>query len=238
MERLQKVIAQSGIASRRAAELLISEGKVRVNGKVVHELGTSVDRDVDVVLVNNRPLPKPSTVTYALHKPRGVVSSTKRQAKEQLVIELVPPYPKVYPVGRLDRESEGLILLSNDGALTQRVTHPGKEQEKEYRVTCRWEKDTPVHPPEWIAHQLTHGVKLGDGVAKAESVQAKILPDGDILLIVTVHEGRHHLIRRMCARIGLDVRRLQRLRIGRIELGRLRPGQFRLLTPEEVTRLQ
>jgi 23S rRNA pseudouridine2605 synthase len=235
MERLQKLIAASGICSRRAAEELILQGKVRVNGAVVRELGTKAG-EADVILVNNKPLPKPQTVTYLLNKPRGVVCSMARQADTQIITDLVPPYPPVFPIGRLDKESEGLILLTNDGELANTLTHPKFEHAKEYWVTCRPEVGfTPDY--DLIKTRLLKGVKLGDGDAKADSIN--IRTEGKkVILSITVHEGRHHLIRRMCATQRLDVDRLKRVKIGTLELASLKTGAWRVLTEKEISRLR
>ena len=235
-ERLQKLIAHAGLASRREAETLIQQGLVKVNGKVVTELGSSADINTDVILVRNRPMPKPQLVTYALNKPKGIVSSTTAQAKEKLVTDMVPSYPRVYPVGRLDKESEGLILLTNDGDLALRLTHPSFAHEKQYRVVARFEKEREK-PLEWLENQIKKGVKLGDGKAIADSVAIKVLPTGDLDLDLVVHEGRLHLVRRMCAVLGLDVRRLTRVRIGTITLNRLHSGDHRVLSAQEISQL-
>jgi 23S rRNA pseudouridine2605 synthase len=236
-DRLQKLIAHAGLASRREAETLITNGKVRVNGVIVRELGTQADPEVDVILVHNKPLPKPTTVVYLLHKQRGFVCSRKQQADEKLVTELVPPYPRVYPVGRLDKESEGLILLTNDGDLTQKLTHPKHEVPKNYTVTCTWQKNETVRTIAWIEQHLKTGVKLGDGKAKADSIRVKELPNGTLVLQLTIHEGRHHLVRRMCGSIGLEVERLQRTSIGPLTMNRLSPGDYRVLTNKELSQL-
>jgi len=232
-ERLQKLIAAAGLASRREAEAWITAGRVRVNGRVVTDLGSKADLATDTVLVNNRPLPKPQSVTYMVNKPKGVVCSRIRQKGEQIITDLVPAFPRVYPVGRLDKDSEGLILLTNDGDLTQRSTHPSFAHTKEYLLHVRWEKNVIPKPLDWIKEQLLKGVRLGDGPAKADKVGIRSGQEGDITLEITVHEGRHHLLRRMCARLGLEVRFLRRTKFGTLSLGTLKPGRYRLLTPEE-----
>ena len=232
-ERLQKLIAAAGLASRREAELWITAGKVRVNGKIISDLGSKADLSTDTVLVNNKPLPKPQSVTYMVNKPKGVVCSRIRQKGETIITDLVPAFPRVYPVGRLDKESEGLILLTNDGDLTLRSTHPSFNHNKDYYLHVRWEKKVIEKPLEWVRDQLLKGVKLGDGKAKADKVSIKPGKGEDITLEMSVHEGRHHLLRRMCARLGLEVRFLRRTKFGTLSLGALKPGRFRLLTPEE-----
>jgi 23S rRNA pseudouridine2605 synthase len=238
MDRLNKVIAHAGIASRRKAEELILEGKVTVNGKVVRELATQVDPMVDKVAVMGTVIPSIRRVVYALNKPKGVITSTSRQNKEQIITDFVPPIPKVYPVGRLDKDSQGLILLTNDGDLSQRLTHPSYEHNKEYRVGCTWEKDAKRLDHEKIKKGLLKGVKLGDGDAKADKVDIHEAPNEGLTIYITVHEGRTHLIRRMCAVLGLEVRSLQRLKFATISLGNLKPGQYRQLTNSEQTNLR
>lgn len=232
-ERLQKIIAAAGIASRREAEGLIIQGKVRLNGRVVTDLGTKANPLTDTILVNNRPLPKPQTVVYAVNKPRGVVCSRVKQAAEPLITDLVPPYPRVYPVGRLDKESEGLILLTNDGELTLKLTHPSYGHAKEYYVRAAFEKGAEVRTPEWIEHQLCKGIKLGDGKAQADRAKVKLGKQDDLTLDIVVHEGRTHLVRRMCASLGLKVLSLRRTKFGTLSLEHLKPGAYRLLTSQE-----
>lgn len=235
MERLQKVIAASGIASRRQAEVLIQEGRVRVNKKVVREMGVTVDPAVDSIEVNNRPLPKPEQVVYALHKPKGHVTSRLQQGSHKIITELVPPWPPVYPVGRLDKESEGLILLTNKGDLAHQLTHPSFEHAKEYRVRCGFKKsDIDLAN---AVEKLRKGVKLSDGRAVADQVRVVRQDEEGCELVIVVHEGRHHLVRRMCASVGLSVRRLFRTKIATISVDKLRPGQYRLLTAAEVSKL-
>ena len=234
MERLQKVIAASGICSRRAAEDLILKGAVRVNNTIIRELGTKVGPE-DAILINGKPLPKVQTVTYALYKPRGVVCSAVKQGDAQIVTDLVPAYPPVFSIGRLDKESEGLILLTNDGALANKLTHPSYEHSKEYWVVCRPELGVTADLAK-IKANFEKGVKLGDGKAIAENVQVK--KDGaDIIISLLVKEGRHHLIRRMCATQRLDVRRLKRTKFATLSLDTLKPGAHRTLTSAEIQHL-
>ena len=231
-ERLNKVIAASGLASRRGADELIRSGVVVVNGHKITELSTKVD-PTSKITVSGKLLPHVASVTYALYKPVGYVTSTARQDAEKIVTDLVPSQPRVMPVGRLDKDSEGLLLLTNDGALANRLSHPSFGHGKEYRVLCNPEKDSKL-TIELIAHRLQKGVKLGDGKAVADKTDVKLLPDGKFLLYLTVHEGRTHLIRRMCATLGLDVVSLRRTSIAGFTLGNLKPGRFRQLSNEEI----
>lgn len=235
-ERLQKIIANSGICSRRAAEELLLKGKVSVNGTYIHELGIKADAHVDKIVVDGRILPKPQSLTYLLYKPKGVVSSTKKQKNEKIVTELVPKSPTVYPVGRLDKDSEGLLLLTNNGELANTLSHPSHGHTKTYFVKTRWQDKTKTYTSEEIVKKLLKGVKLGDGLAKADKVEIEA-KEGGFELIITVREGRNHLIRRMCATVGLDVLLLRRIRLAHLVLGSLKSGQYRLLSNHEVTTL-
>lgn len=234
MERLQKVIAASGVCSRREAEKRISEGRVTVDGALVTQLGSSVDPTHAIILLDGKPLPAPAKVVYLLNKPRGVVCSRVAQSKEHIVTELVPDNPTVYSVGRLDKESEGALLLTNDGALTHSLTHPSFSQEKTYLVTV--ESAAPIEAAT-LCLRLEKGVKLGDGKAFADRAQITLFNPTSGRLTLTVHEGRHHLIRRMCATVDLKVRRLIRIRIHTLSLGNLKPGEYRRLTSQEIKKL-
>ena len=233
-ERIQKVIAASGVASRRESEELIRQGRVSVNGRLA-EIGQRVE-ETDRITVNGKVIEAAATVAYLLNKPVGVVCSTKRQAKEKLVIDLVPSHPTVVPVGRLDRESGGLIILTNDGDLAQKLTHPSFMHKKKYRIGATWKKDAKSHDGAWIRKELLGGVKLGDGKAKADAVV--IIAEGDrVTMEVTVHEGRHHLLRRMCAVLGLAVVSLIRVELSSLALDKLPIGGYRVLTKRERTAL-
>jgi len=236
MERLNKVIAQAGLTSRRGADALITEGRISINGAIVRQLGSVVDPVNDIIKVDGVALPvKKITVTYAFYKPRGVVTSTKRQKKEKIVTDFLPSEPPLYPIGRLDRESEGLLLLTNDGDLANTLTHPSFEHEKEYLVTCRPDSSESQLSAEKVAKTLLKGVKLGDGPAKADRVTAT-QEGSELILRITVHEGRTHLIRRMCACVNLSVVRLVRIRIGSFS-PQLKPGAYRKLTIQDLSLL-
>jgi len=236
MERLNKLIAQAGIASRRGADDLISAGRVGVNGSIVRKLGVTVNPATDEVTVDGKALPRAAaSLTYAFYKPRGIVTSTKRQAKEKIVTDFLPNKPTVYPVGRLDKDSEGLLLMTNDGELANRLTHPSFEHEKEYLVICRPDTSKPQLSPRQIAKTLLKGVKLGDGLAKADQIEVSS-EAAYMKLRIVVHEGRMHLIRRMCAQVGLHVIKLERLRIGHLTL-HLKPGTYQLLMEAQLSLL-
>ncbi|HWO69889.1 MAG TPA: pseudouridine synthase [Actinomycetota bacterium] len=230
-ERLQKVLARAGFGSRRACEELIARGRVTVNGRVAR-LGDRVDPSRDVVEVDgSRVNLDPNVRYFALHKPAGVVTTLRDPRGRPDLRGLLPPGPRVYPVGRLDRDSEGLLLLTNDGELANRVMHPRYGVEKEYLVEVEGE------PTERTARALERGVELEDGVARAVSARVVGRRPGRGALRVVMVEGRKREVRRMLEALGFPVRRLVRLRVGPVRLGRLRPGQVRPLTPGEVRAL-
>lgn len=231
MERVQKTIANSGYCSRRKAEELIAQGKVKVNGAVLFEVGKVIDPELDRVEVENHLIKiNNSKVIYILNKPKGVVCSTKKQAKEVIITDLVPSSPVVYPVGRLDKESEGLIFLTNDGEFTNFLLHPKNIKYKKYYVVAK--RDSEI-TKEKIEKELLKGVKLGDGVAKADSVEIIAENSSELTIIIKVHEGRNHLIRRMLAVLDLKVKLLRRIEIAGLKLSKLPPGKYRTLTSSE-----
>lgn len=225
-QRLQKLIARAGLASRRKAEELILAGRVTVNGRVA-ALG-DVATEEDDVRVDGRPLRTPARhVTYLLNKPRGYVTTASDERGRPTVMDLVPDVPGLHPVGRLDLDSEGLLLLTTDGDLTLRLTHPRYAHEKEYRV---W--TDPPHVPDHALARLCRGVALSDGPAVA--VRAERAEGG---AVVVLREGRKRQVRRMFAAVGHEVVRLVRTRVASLELGDLPPGGFRELTAEEAAAL-
>ena len=232
VERLQRALARAGHGSRRAAEGLIVAGKVKVNGKVA-TIGDKVDPTVDVVeLQGVRVNLDPSVMYYALHKPAGVVTTMHDPQGRPDMRGLVPSDgPRVVPVGRLDRQTEGLLLLTNDGELAERLTHPRYGVEKEYLA------EVEGRPTSAQLAALRAGVELDDGFARpatARIVDARA-DRGQLRLVMT--EGRKREVRRLLAAVGLPVRRLVRLRVGPVTLGRLRPGELRQLEPHEVVAL-
>ena len=224
-ERLQKVLAALGWGSRRLCEELIADGRVTVNGEVA-ELGRRVDTLVDVVAVDGVPIGvRPDLVYYLLNKPRGVISTAHDPQGRPTVVDLVPQSPRVFPVGRLDGETEGLLLLTNDGELTHFLTHPSKGVEKEYLVLLRGNPRLN----ESQLKRLRQGVELDDGV----TAPAKVSQRSDMTLSMTIHEGRNRQVRRMIEAIGHDVERLVRTRIGPLVDTRLKPGAWRELSLAE-----
>lgn len=232
-ERLQKVLARAGVASRREAERLILGGHVAVDGQIVRTLGTQVDPARQQITVDGRPIaPAEHTVYWLLHKPRGYVSTTRDPQGRPTVLDLVPRGVRLYPVGRLDVDSEGLLLLTNDGALTHALTHPSSGVVKEYHVLV----DRRVEPA--LLERLRRGVVLDDGsTARAEVDLLRRAPQGHWLRFV-LREGRKRQIRRMCAALGLAVARLRRVRLDGITLGSLAPGRYRPLDADEIARLR
>ena len=227
-ERLQKVLAAVGFGSRRACEELIADGRVTVNGEVAR-LGQRVELRSAQVEVDGVPVSvRPGLVYYLINKPRGVVVTASDPQGRPTVLDLVPPEPRVFPVGRLDADTEGLLILTNDGDLAYRLAHPSFGVEKEYLAEV---EGTPT-PGE--LRRLRAGIRLDDGMtapAKASLVQ-------DRAIRLTIHEGRNRQVRRMCAAIGHPVTRLVRIRIGPLADRRLKPGEWRVLDIEEVRALE
>jgi 23S rRNA pseudouridine2605 synthase len=227
-DRLQKVLARAGIASRRASEELIAAGRVRVNG-VVAQLGQRVDAEHDQIEVDGTVVGvRSGLVHYLLNKPRGVVTTADDPEGRPTVVGLVPEEPRVFPVGRLDIDTEGLLLLTNDGDLAHRLTHPSHGVEKEYVAHVEGS------PSRGALRMLRDGVELDDGVTAP--ARAALVEPGVIRL--TIHEGRNRQVRRMCDAIGHPVLRLVRTRIGPLTDRRLRPGEWRALTNDEVRALE
>jgi 23S rRNA pseudouridine2605 synthase len=226
--RLQKVLAQAGLGSRRTAEEMIERGRVRVNGERA-ELGRRVDPDADVIEVDGAQIgTKAGLVHYLLNKPAGVVTTAADPQGRPTVVELVPAEPRVFPVGRLDADTEGLLLLTNDGDLTHRITHPSYGVEKEYLA------EVASEPSRGALRALRQGVELDDGI----TAPAKVAVVGDRLIKLTIHEGRNRQVRRMCEAVGHPVVRLVRTRIGPLAERSLAPGEWRALAQDEVRALE
>jgi len=226
-ERAQKVLARIGLGSRRVCENLIVEGRVTRNGTVI-ELGARLRPDDEVAVDGRVYSAMPDAVTYLLNKPAGVVSTASDTHGRKTVVQLVPESPRVFPVGRLDRETEGLLLLTNDGQLAHRLTHPSFGIEKEYLAHVKGS------PSRQAIRNLREGIELEDG--KTSPAQATLV--GPDVIRLVIHEGRNRQVRRMCEAIGHPVERLVRSRIGSIVDTKLKPGFARTLSVEELLQLQ
>ncbi len=232
-ERLQKILSRAGVASRRHAEEMIVAGQVKLNGKIVRELGTKADPAVDKITVNNQPISFSATVVYALNKPLDVVSTSRDPQQRKTVMDLVPEEPRVYPIGRLDRMTGGLLLLTNDGDLALKLSHPRYEHTKEYVITGTGHRAVTD-----LLGRMRHGVVLQDGPFVPDKVDYIGQRKDQLVFRVVVHEGRNHLLRRFCERIGIEITSLVRTRVGPITLSDLMPGSWRKLTEAELSLLR
>lgn len=232
--RLNKIIADAGIASRRAADQLILEGRVSVDGEVITELGNKFDPEICDIKVDGESLSISKSKTYlAFHKPAGVISTmSDPEGRSNLGDFFKDRKDRLYHVGRLDKDSEGLILLTNDGELAHRATHPSYGLEKRYLVEIEGEFNKQ------LSDQLLQGVRLEDGLARAVKViHARAVSRNHHWVEITIHEGRYHIIRRLIESLGLKVLRLIRLDFGPISLGDMKPGRHRVLNSQEMTNL-
>ncbi len=227
-QRVQKALSAAGVASRRVSEDMIEDGRITING-VVATLGDKVDPSTDVICVDGAVVTiDPTRRTVLLNKPVGVISTVEDTHGRETVVEVVDVEERLYPIGRLDADSEGLILLTNDGGLTQRLTHPSYGVDKEYLVSVEGS------PSRGILRQLREGIHLDDGVTAPASV-SELQPG---LLKFVIHEGRNRQIRRMCEAVGHPVTRLVRTRIGTITDNTLKPGEWRDVDGAELRRLE
>jgi pseudouridine synthase len=228
--RLQKVLASAGVASRRASEELIVQGRVKVNGKVIRELGTRIDPEVDQVQVDGRPIQlDPDRVYLAFHKPKNVVSTMSDENGRPDLSSFFLGYDRVFNVGRLDSETTGILLMTNDGDLAHALAHPSFGIEKLYVAKVRGKIDR-------IAIQkLLDGVKLEDGLQKADSARILDVSEQSSLIELTLHSGKNRIVRRMLEAVGFPVLDLTRKSFGPLRLGNLKPGQFRELGKLEIS---
>lgn len=233
-ERLQKFLSECGIASRRAAEKLIKEGYISVNGCVVRDMGVKVDTDIDIVRYKGAIVKKSIEKVYImLNKPKGYITTVNDEFKRRTVMELVKGVGvKVYPVGRLDYDSSGLLLLTNDGDFTYRLTHPGHEVNKVYEVRING------FPDENSIEKLRTGVVIDGRSTSPADVYVLNTGENYTVLKFIIHEGRNRQIRKMCSTIGHEVIDLNRVSIGDIKLGNLKAGEWRYLTPAEISCLK
>ena len=232
--RLNKFLAQSGICSRRAADKLIEEGRVFVNGKIVKELGVKIDPEKDQISLNKKILkPAQEIVYYAINKPVGYTSTSEDKFAAKKVTDLVSKNPRVFAVGRLDKNSEGLMILTNDGELTNRLTHPKFGHEKEYEVVCRYFNMGKARAEEKILI-FKKGIMLSDGRTYPATISNIIVEKNIIKFNISIHEGRKRQIRRMCDRIKMEVVSLKRVRIGKLLLDDLKTGSYKKISKEEI----
>lgn len=232
MERLQKVIANSGYASRRKAEELILKGLVMVNGEIVKELGVKVGPK-DEVIVDDHLIEKEMKEYFLLYKPRGVVSTTSDEHKRKTVVELINTDKRIYPVGRLDYDTTGVLLLTNDGELANLIMHPRNKIEKVYVAKVEGLMNSTV------TNNLRKGVMI-DGVKSAPAKVKTLEYDkakGQSIVQLTIHEGKNHQVKKMFEAVGFTVIKLKRERISFLTLEGLKPGDYRKLTPKEVKKL-
>lgn len=232
MERLQKILATAGLGSRRACEQLILQGRVTVDGKTITELGTKVDIDTQKVVCDGETIKVPEKVYYMFNKPRNVLSTNEEKQNEKTIMGFFKSLSfKVFPVGRLDKDSEGMILVTNDGAFAQKVLHPKYGIRKIYvaqvkgRVTAK------------TIDKISKGVWFKDGkmrVSRAKIVEAR---DKYSILEIELREGRNREVRRIMARVGHEVKRLIRVKIGKLELGDLEPGKYRIIDDKDIKKI-
>jgi len=227
--RLNKHLAGLGVASRREADVLISKGKIKVNGKVVTEMGTKIDPDADKIEVSDSVVQDREKLVYiALNKPKGYVCSVKPTKQDpNIALDLIDIPERIYPVGRLDKETTGLLLLTNDGTFVNKIIHPSSESEKEYEVTFFQQI------PMGAIKKLEAGVKL-EG---SKTLPTKVRKIGPAKIRIILKEGKNRQVRRICQKVGYPVKTLKRVRIKNLELGDLESGKWRYLTKREVSLL-
>lgn len=233
MMRLQKFMAQSGVASRRASEKLIEEGKVKVNGRVVKEMGHQIDEKRDIVLVQGKRLISNNDKKYyMLNKPRGYLSTSIDERGRKTVLELVPKDERIFPVGRLDQNTSGLMILTNDGDLTYKLTHPKHHISKTYVI-----KVAPIPTKEGLAH-LRNGGDIGVYTISPCEINVRNIEENRATYEVTIHEGKNRQIRNMFEFLGCEVVTLKRIAIGKLKLKGLRLGKSRQLEDDEIMYLK
>ncbi|GAB6087837.1 pseudouridine synthase [Alkaliphilus crotonatoxidans] len=231
--RLQKFLALGGVASRRGAEALIAEGKVLVNGKVITEMGFQIDPEQDTVTYNNHIVKIEETLIYVLmNKPKGYVTTVQDQFNRRKVTDLVEVPQRIFPVGRLDYHTSGLLLLTNDGELTYRLTHPKFKVEKVYRALVKGQ------PSAEALRAFERGLKIENYITSPAKINILSKREGNCLVEITLREGRNRQVRKMCDAIGHPVIELKRVKLGKLTLGSLREGQWRLLNREEIQYLK
>ncbi|HIZ52318.1 MAG TPA: rRNA pseudouridine synthase [Candidatus Enterococcus avicola] len=233
MERLQKVMAHAGVASRRKAEEYILAGRVKVNGKIVRELGTKVSGK-DQIAVDDIPIYQEEPVYYLFYKPRGIISAVADDKGRRVVTDFFPSVrERIYPVGRLDYDTSGLLILTNDGDFSQKLTHPKYEIDKVYVAKVKGKAENKQLLP------LTRGIKIeGQKMAPAKfQILSNDITSGTSIVELTIHEGKNHQVKNMLNAVGLPVQKLKREKYGDLTLEKLRPGDYRILSKKEVSQL-
>lgn len=224
--RLNKYLSAQGITSRRKADELIVQGHVTVNGAVVRELGTVINPESDIVTVSGKTVaPAKKRVVYLLNKPKGVVTTAHDPEGRKTVLDFVPKVPRVFPCGRLDYETMGLVILTNDGNLCYQLTHPKFEHQKEYVV-----EGTTRTPKAAYAELEQNSITLKDGPVTLDEVELLKMGKDKLSLRIVIHEGRNRLVRRVCAAVGIEITKLTRVRVGHYQLGDLSPGEYEVLS--------
>lgn len=229
MERLQKIIANKGYCSRRKAEELIQNGKVKVNGKIVTTLGTKIS-EKDIITIDNNVLEPEQKEYYLLYKPRGIITSTKDEKNRKTVIDFIPTQARIYPVGRLDYDTSGILLLTNDGELTNALIHPKNEIDKVYVAKVKG-LVTPNDLKTLSNGIIIDGRKTSKGKAKLKKYDKKT---NTSIVELVIHEGRNHQVKKMFEVLGYNVLKLKREQFGFLNLSGLKSGEYRRLTPKEV----
>lgn len=225
--KIAKFLSEAGIASRRKAQTLIEQGLIFVNGKVMADPARRIDPANDRVAYLGKPVTPAALAYYLLNKPIGYTSTTDDPHAQNLVTDLVPKTPKIWPVGRLDKYTSGLLILTNDGILTQHLTHPKFEIEKEYEIVT----NDPLTPTD--VSLIKRGMRLEDGFVKPDN----FTPAGAKLYRIVIHSGKKRVVRRLIEKTGKAVAQLKRVRVGSLTLGDLHPGKWRRLTPQEISQL-
>lgn len=225
--RLNKYIAMCGVASRRKADELIASGKIKVNGKVISELGFLVDGTEEILYEGNKIQIEENKKYYMLNKPKGYVTTAKEQFNRKSVLDLINCNERIYPVGRLDMYSEGLLILTNDGELTNKITHPKKHIAKTYRVILN------KNVTDEIIQKLENGVDIGGYITS----KAKVSKLKDKEIEITIYEGKNRQIRKMCETVGYTVINLKRISIGKLKLGKLETGKYIELTNKDIQKI-
>lgn len=232
MERLQKVMAHAGVASRRKSEDIIKQGRVKVNGSVIRELGIKVSAE-DIIEVDGQEINREKKVYILLNKPTGCITTVDDPRDRDTVLDYIQGIKeRIYPVGRLDYDTSGLLLLSNDGDLTYKLTHPSHEIDKIYQA------EVPGHPSSRIFKQLEKGVKLEDGLTSPASVQDVIKKRNSTIFKLTIHEGRNRQVRRMCSQLGYQMIALKRIGFAFLNLDGVSEGNYRFLSDTEINKLK